>query len=63
MLDYRNIKREGPNQVAPEHGWMPGVGVSICPKCRGPAVYREVDGKLMGACCAPASRKCWWTKG
>ncbi len=59
MLDYRNMKKQAPNQVAPEHGWIAGVRVSICPKCRGPEIYREIDGKLVGACMGPVAARCW----
>ena len=33
-----------------------------CPVCLGPAVFREIKGELVGACCSPPSRRCWWTR-
>lgn len=34
---------------------------SCCPACLGPAVFREISGELVGACCSPPSARCWWT--
>ena len=60
MLDYRNTKNDAENQERQLNAPKLDFWTSICPKCGGPAVYREIDERVVGACCS-TERRCWWT--
>ena len=46
----------------PSHGsTSQGPWQGKCPQCGGVAVFRSDEGRLIGACCAGAKARCWWT--